>query len=72
MNTLLTLGRLMEREERASVPDRTHVLYRRCAWHGEVLGVVPVDRPDLAGMFSDTICEACLAKIRAQPDRRAA
>lgn len=72
---LRALGLMLQRDEAGTaraVATSTPVLYRRCSWHGAVIGFKSAEREDLAGTFTDTICPDCMAKMRADLERRAA
>lgn len=66
MTTLAHISHLLSREEvRAALaieherPTSTPLVWRRCAWHGAVIGVRAADSSECAGAVTDTICPAC-------------
>lgn len=70
---LRCLGLMLARDEAGVAhPTSTPVLYRRCAWHGGVIGFKSAERADLAGTFTDTICPECRAKIAADLEKERA
>jgi hypothetical protein len=81
MNTLYdssilrTLGVMLARDEHRTarpVPvDSSFVVFRRCSWCGVGLGCKPADEVS-AGLFTDTICPACMARVKADLDQRRA
>jgi hypothetical protein len=63
---LRSLGLMLARDEAGVAhPTSTPVLYRRCAWHGGVIGFKSAERAELAGTYTDTICPECRAKMEA-------
>lgn len=40
-------------------PTATPLVWRRCAWHGEIIGLRAADASEVAGAVTDTICGAC-------------
>lgn len=41
----------------------TPLVWRRCAWHGAVIGFRAADASECAGAITDTICQSCREKF---------
>lgn len=73
---LRALGVLLARDEHGVAQPQvvaTPLVWRRCAWHGAVIGFRAADTAAVAGAITDTICPACREKFFLEvPTRRAA
>ncbi len=66
ISTLNFLGRALAHGAKHPTPNSqlstsnaTPLVWRRCAWHGEVIGFRAADDAECAGAITDTICPAC-------------
>lgn len=72
---LRALGLALARDEhgtaRLVAVTATPIVWRRCGWCHQVLGVIPVESVT-PGLFSDTCCPACRVKFFAGVKQTAA